>query len=305
MFCVFILPLLIPLSNQTGQSDCIIALEDCKAIANYTSEASWHHDCSNLTAFDGIGNDSWITEPGYNVSGSMNSSGTYFYADDYGYGGFGHGPLRYHTFSSPIQLAQFISIEAELELDANTTGPPVSTQLGNIMVILYDEFEKEVMTIQAAQVWDDGYPTRIEAFARWRFSNGTKIEATIDDVQQEPYHDTLRISQNETGLFANFPRFGNYSILANNQIESSRVITYVALYIGATFSFPPTEVLRVHNLLMEYGITDTGTISSTTTTESTTNSTTTMSLIDPQTITYILAAAGVVALVVILLRRRS
>ena len=305
MLCVFILTILIPFSNQIAQSDCIIELGDYYPLSDYTSETAWHHDCSNLTSFDGIGNDSWIVEPGYNVTGSMNSSGTYFYADDYGYGGSGHGPLRYHTFSSPIRVSQFISLEAELEFDANNTEPPVSMQLGNIMVILYDEFEKEVMTIQASQVWDDGYPTRIEALARWRFSNGTKIEATIDDVQQEPYYDTLKISQNETGLFANFPGFGNYSILASNQIESSRVITYIALYIGDTFSFPPTEVLRVHDLLMWYGITDTGTISSTTTTESTTHSTTATSPIDPQTITYILAAAGLVALVVIVLRRRS
>ena len=305
MLCVFILTIFIPFGNQTAQSGCIIELENGYAIADYTSETAWHHDCSNLTAFDDIGNDSWITEPGYNVTGTMNSSGSYFYADDYGMSGFGHGPLRYHTLSSPIPVSQFISLEAELELDVNATEHPVSTELGHIMVILYDDFEKEVMTLQASQLWDNGYPTRIEAFARWRFSNGTKIETPTDDVQQEPYHDTLKICQNETGLFASFPGFGNFSILAHNQIESSRNIAFVAIYIGATFTFPPTDILRVHNLLLRYGITDTGTTSSTTTTESTTHSTTTISPVDPQTIAYILAGAGLVAVVVIILRRRS
>lgn len=291
--CVFILTIFVPpLGNQT-------ALQNGHAIADYTSETTWYHDCSNLTAFDGIGNDTWITEPGYNVSGTMNSSGSYFYADDYGMSGFTHGPLRYHTLSSPIQVSQFISLEVELEVFQDW-----QSELGQIMVVLYDDFEKEIMTIHTTQTWDP-YPTQIEVFARWSFSNETKMETPVDIVQHNPYRDTLKINQNETGLFASFPRIGNYSILDHDEVESDRNIKYIAIYIGATFTFPPTDILRVHNLLLRYGITDTGTISSTTTTESTTPTTTTISPIDPQTIAYILAGAGLVAVVVIALRRRS
>jgi hypothetical protein len=121
------------------------------------------------------------------------------------------------------------------------------------MVILYDDLEKEVMTIHASQILDgDGYSTQIDVFARWRFSNGTKIETPIDNPVQEPYNDTLKLSHNETGLFASFPRIGNYSILTPDEIEFDRVIQHVAIYIGSTISFTPTDVLRVHDILLSY-----------------------------------------------------
>lgn len=216
--------------------------------ADYNPENTWYHDCSNLTDFDGVGNDSWIVEPGYNVTGTMNSSGSYFYADDYGFGGFTHGPLRYHNLFSPIRVSQFISLEVELELEVFEEW---HSKLGHIMVVLYDDFEKEVMTIHAAQTWDP-YPTQIEVFARWRFSNETKIETPVDIVQQDPYRDTLKLSQNETGLFASFPGIGNYSILDHDEVESDRIIKYIAIYIAATFSFSPTDILRVHDLMLSY-----------------------------------------------------
>ncbi|MGY5874835.1 MAG: hypothetical protein RTU30_03735 [Candidatus Thorarchaeota archaeon] len=246
---IFLVTMFVPLGNHFPNSVSTIESRRNHSIANYIPENSWHHDCSNLTDIDGVGNDSWIPELGYNVTGSMNSSGSYFYADDYGFGPFGHGPLRYHALSSPIRVSQFISLEAELELEPY--WDPAPSSLGHIMVILYDDFEEEVMTLHAAQVWDP-YPTQVEALARWRFSNGTKIETPIDNVHQEPYRDTLKFSQNETGLFASFPGIGNYSILAHDEVESNRVIEYIAIYIGATFTFPPTDVLRVHDLLLSY-----------------------------------------------------
>ena len=220
-------------------------------MANYIPENSWHYDCSNLTDFDGIGDDTWFADPGYNVSGTMNTSGSYFYAESYGAGSFGHGPLRYNTLSAPLRVSQFISLEAVLELDEDA---PSTNQLGHIMVMLYDDNQEEVIAIHARQTWDnDGYPTKVEAFARWRFSNGTKIEPPVIKVQ-EPYHETLKISQNETGIFANFPRIGNFSILSHDEVEPDRVIKYVAIYLAATMSFPPTDILRIHDIVLSYDI---------------------------------------------------
>ncbi|UCE10759.1 MAG: hypothetical protein JSW61_02160 [Candidatus Thorarchaeota archaeon] len=202
-----------------------------------------------MTHFDGFGNESWLSDSVSNVTGTMNTTGGYIYADDYGFGAFGHGPFRYHTLSSLISVSQFISLEAELEVDMATTP-----EMGNVFVMLYDDSKKEVMALSVGMFWNLDGEDRINAFARWSFENGTSIETPVSYYPQEPYFDTLRLYQNETGIFADIPRFGNFSILDSVEVDSSRTIKYVALYITATMSFTPCNVVRVHELLLKYGV---------------------------------------------------
>ncbi len=131
---IFLLTIFIPLNNHVSTSADSIELRD-HSIADYVPENTWYHDCSNLTDFDGVGNDTWFAEFGYNVSGTMNSNDSYFYADDYGAGSFGHGPLRYHTLSTPIRVSQFISLDAELELEVDLPEWDTTPEFGHIMVI--------------------------------------------------------------------------------------------------------------------------------------------------------------------------
>ena len=79
----------------------------------------WHHDCSNLTAFSDIGNESWFADNVTEIGGTMNTTGDFFYSNDTGMGPFGHGPFRYHTLAQPFPVSQFVSLQAELEIYAS------------------------------------------------------------------------------------------------------------------------------------------------------------------------------------------
>ena len=58
-------------------------LQNIPISAQDSTNSTWHHDCSNLTAFDGQGDNSWPHNSDVSVTfGSVLTSGTYFYSND-------------------------------------------------------------------------------------------------------------------------------------------------------------------------------------------------------------------------------
>jgi hypothetical protein len=79
----------------------------------------WHHDCSNLTAFNGTSDGTWSYFPGDIVSvGSFSVADGYINASDYDTDSGWHGPVQYHTLTKPFPLSQLLSLEVEIEMDA-------------------------------------------------------------------------------------------------------------------------------------------------------------------------------------------
>jgi hypothetical protein len=235
----------------------------------------WYHDCSNLTAFSGIGNESWFADNVTAVSGVMNTTGDFFYSNDTGFGEFGHGPFRYHTLAQPFPVSQFVSLQAELEVYSSDIEV-----VGGVLVYLYDDQLREILAVKAAVLFADSGREQRQPQTRWRYSDSTLVETPTDQPEWEqfatefPYHETLVLSQNETGLFAEIPRSGNYSLLASEAIESDRTVAYIAVMMYGIFSFQVCELLRVHDIQLTYTTSAVETTAPTTTTSTTPTATT-------------------------------
>lgn len=118
----------------------------------------------------------------------------------------------------------------------------------------------------------------MEGYTRYRFVNGTEVHTPIDYptyTPQHPYHEQLLLFQNETGLFADIPRIGNFSLLDHAAVESNRIVKYVVISLQSVFSFSPVEVLRIHDIQLTYTTTMTTSETTSTSTETQTSDTTT------------------------------
>ena len=209
----------------------------------------WHHDCSNITAFNGIADDSWYSNPTIHIDGEIASSGSYIYPSDYGTGWDKHGPMQYHSFTSPILMNQLVSFEAELEIDTL-----VAAEYGSISVMLFDQYNNMSLQVSIGDSWSG--ENEVTARAAYTFENQSLAVTTPTGLYtfsvEEPYKETLRVIQNSTGLFAFIPRVGNFSLLENDLVESHRQIASIAVHFRADTDLPDLNVARIHDIKLVY-----------------------------------------------------
>ena len=210
---------------------------------------TWYNDCSNLTAFNGTGDNTWPHNSDVSVTfGSVKCSGTYFYCDDVGSGTGHHGPLYYATLATPFTLAQFIEVRAEIEIDATSAD-----RRGWIRVGLHAPDNVTILTLQVA---DPGTGVSAAyANAVYRFINGTTPETPQDYPAyfgSEPYHESFAILKNSSGLYSSYPGIPNASLLESSQIESNRIVKYVSIQFNGYDTGALCETMRIHDITLEY-----------------------------------------------------
>lgn len=214
--------------------------------------ASWHHDCSNMTAFDGIGDDNWLWEhPAFDLvatSETLSSSGQYIYTADLGTPPTQEcwfGPLNYHTFDTPFSFSRFRTLDVEFQID-----PIGASETGGAYVLLHDQTGKPIIRVQVRDPY--GYTTDAMPGAAYHYANGTIVNAGVGVLLPSPYHHTLTIKQNKTGLFANLPGVGESMVLDSDNIEN-RLVSHVSIWIAGSKAassppYPQTDVVRVHDI---------------------------------------------------------
>ncbi|MFW9837045.1 MAG: DUF2341 domain-containing protein [Candidatus Thorarchaeota archaeon] len=217
----------------------------------------WHHDCSNMTAFDGVGNDEWLWEHSAfgirTASGTLNSSGQFIYASDLGTPPAEKcwfGPLRYHTLSNPFQFDGFRKLDVEFEIDPNG----VAGDIGGAFVLIHDETGKPILRLQVRDPY--GYTTDAMPGAAYHFANGTIVTSGVGVLVPSPYIQTLSIERNATGLYANLPGVGERFILDPNSLEN-RQVSHVSIWIAGSKEassppYPLTDIVRVHDISLTW-----------------------------------------------------
>jgi len=206
----------------------------------------WHHDCSNITAFDGVADDSWYGDPNVHIDGSIASQNGYIYADDYGTGSLSYGPMRYHSFSSPFPLSTFENLSVEFEMDASS-----ATLMGAAAVVLFDQNNDTIIAINVADSWS-GYSVAA-AYASYDFANGTRVITPYTNptwTATLPYNEMISVIRNVTGLYAQVPRVGTFFILASEHIENERSIASIAVNFRASTSAAICEINRIHEIYL-------------------------------------------------------
>ncbi|MHA2323330.1 MAG: hypothetical protein ACXACG_16995 [Candidatus Thorarchaeota archaeon] len=222
-----------------------------------THHVTWHHDCSNITAFDGVGDDTWLWEHStpdlLTTLGTLNSSGQYIYSADLGVPPVDRcwfGPLRYHSLATPFQFYGFRTLDVEFEINPN--GQAGAT--GGIFVALHDESGRPIVTVRVRDPFIA--TTEIYPGAAWHFSNGTMLTPGVGAVVSSPYHNTITMELNETGLYAILPGAGEGLIAEYDDLED-RQVSYISIWIAGSkeASSPPwphTDIVRVHDIRMTY-----------------------------------------------------
>jgi len=202
---------------------------------------TWHDDCSSTSSFPDLA--VW-----YNGSmGSIDAENGYIYPTDYGSASGNHGPVYYHTFAPALTIGQFVSLEAEIELDG-------SSAIGAAAVMLYDSNYHRVAILDVADSWiaDD----EAAAYAGWYCYNFTTNSLTPhdhpSDTVAEPYHETLRMEANSSGLFATIPRIGAFKMLDYSELELDRDISYLCVQFRQGNSYTPIQTLRIYDIKMQY-----------------------------------------------------
>jgi len=222
--------------------------------------ATWHHDCSNMTAFDGMGDNSWPANPEIEVSfGSMSSSGAYIYPTDVGSGSAHHGPLYYHTLSSTFLLDQFLSLEVEAEIDA------ISADRGGWMIVsLHDPTNKTIVNLQVIDPWTG--INEAKANSKYKFSNDTVMETPgswPDYSEPAPYHAIVRLVRNSTGLYTELPGITNSCLIEASYIESNRMVAFVSIHLMGYDSWALCETMKIHDIRLIWNSTSTTSTSTT------------------------------------------
>ena len=222
----------------------------------------WHDDCSNTSSFPDLA--TW-----YNgAMGSISSESGYIYATDYGSSSGSHGPVYYQTFEPAIPIGQFDWLEADIELDG-------SSAMGATAIMLYDSDYNRIAILDVADSWIAD--NEAAAYAGWYdvdFNAAFTPKDHPSDTVPEPYHETLRIEINSTGLYGLIPRVGEFKMLELTDLELEREISYLCVQFRQKDSYTPCQTMRIHDIKMQYNIEDiTSTTTITTTTSSTTNTT--------------------------------
>ncbi|MHA1929846.1 MAG: DUF2341 domain-containing protein [Candidatus Thorarchaeota archaeon] len=220
------------------------------AASSSTGTNQWIHDCSNMTAFDGIGNDTWTHTSTLGVSfGALSSAGGYIYASDYGTGTDHFGPLYYHTLSSSFPIDDLNSLKVEVEIDGSNID-----RMGKVIVGLHDETGSRIAHVEVGDGWSGlDYAA---SNALYQFSNGSFIytpRTYPDYMNQEPHRGTVMIYQNTTGIFTEIPTGFNEKLIDASDIEPERNVKYISVYIARHKNNLVTETLRLHRIELNWG----------------------------------------------------
>jgi hypothetical protein len=205
----------------------------------------WHHDCSNMTAFDGRGDDSWPHNSDVSVAfGTIQTSGSYFYSTDVGTGYGHHGPLYYHTLETPFTIGQFVELQTEIEMDASAAD-----RRGWIRVGLHAPDNATILTIQVADPWTG--TSAASVLAVYKFENGTVITTPAiypAYASAEPNHGIFSLIRNSSGLFSAFPGIRNSSLLESAEMEVERQIKYISIQFNGYDTGILCETMRIHDI---------------------------------------------------------
>ena len=220
-----------------------------RPLSDSSSLGTWYHDCSNLTAFSGLGDDSWTHHYFINVSfGALVSSGDFIDASSTGTGETFHGPLNYHTLSNSFPFSVFSSFEATIEFDAISAD-----RFGWVIVSIHDTTHRPIISL----IVNDGWTAldRADAGASWTSDNGSRIDSPMKsgDTVQEPYYETIRALQNSTGVYVVAPRIGVFKLLDCEDTNSSRTVEYVSVQIASYSTYPVCETMRIHDIRLTWG----------------------------------------------------
>jgi hypothetical protein len=262
-------------------------------LPSQSSTRVWHQDCSNTSAFSGLGSTAWTHTSTLEVSfGSVSASGGYIYASDYGSGSDYHGPLYYHTFADSFPIRDLVSLSMEVEIDGTAND-----RIGKIIVALHDETTMQIAHVEVGDPWaGSSY-----AFSNclYQYSNGDDVYTPLtypDYTSAEPHRGTVTLLQNSSGMFSEIPSGNNEMVIDAASIETGRNVKYISIYITRHASNPATEVLRIHDIEVRWNKAN-----------STTTTTTTVGPLSPM---ILLAAAGgsgvlLIVAVVYINRRRT
>ncbi|MFW9965136.1 MAG: hypothetical protein ACFFCX_16310 [Candidatus Sifarchaeia archaeon] len=207
---------------------------------------SWYSNCSDHTVFDGLADDNWYGNPSVHIDGSINSIDDYIYADDYGSGAESHGPMMYHTLTSPFKFSRFVALEAEIEVDA-----VADSRLCGVAVVLFDEYNNTILAINVADSWTSS--SNVAAYSNYDHSNGTRYVTPYELptwITPTPYYEVIKVIQNTTGLYAFVPRIGNFLVVQKGGLELNRTVSYIAVNFRAWSSDPVCETVRIHDILL-------------------------------------------------------
>jgi len=203
----------------------------------------WHDDCSTFSTFPYLADDAWFT----GAMGTIDSVDGYIYATDYGTASGSHGPLYYQSFNDSITVGQLDWLEAEIEVNGS------SDTLGAAAVFLFDENYKRVALLDVADSWTD--QDDVAAYAGWyspEQTSTTTPNTWPTYVASEPYHETLRMTFNSTGVFAGIPRIGNFKLIDIEDINLNSTIRYIGVNLRTSSSYATCEILRIHDIRMQY-----------------------------------------------------
>lgn len=211
---------------------------------------TWHHDCTNLTDFQGEGDESWLVfDNRDNSFGELDSQGGYVEAVDTGTGSVWHGPMLYHEFADSFSLSDFVKLSAEVEIVS--TEPP--SKLGHVVVGLHDELNNSILQLQLS----DARGGEMVAYsnAAYVFSNGTPTETPAEEYVSLPFHETNTLISNSSGIYAVLPRGTNRLLISADDMESTRQIKFVSIGIRSYQSDTLCDEVRLHDILLEYNTT--------------------------------------------------
>jgi hypothetical protein len=201
----------------------------------------WHDDCNDTSSFPDLA-DAWYT----GAMGSIAAENGYIYPTDYGSATGIHGPVYYHIIDPSITISQLDWLEVELELDG-------SSAIGAADIMLYDSAYNRIALLEVADSWIAQDDTA--AYAGWYdvdFNSEFTPKEWPADTVAEPYHETLRMNVNTSGVYASIPRVGEFKMLDYAELELERDITYLCVQFRQSASNTPIQTLRVHDIQMQY-----------------------------------------------------
>jgi hypothetical protein len=218
-------------------------------------EAVWHNLCTTTDAFDGRADDSWLWSgipPPKTSDGTIQAVDGHLHSPDLGFPPVERcwfGPLWYHTLSNPFDFRDFIGMDVEFEIDPKGQAG----RTGGAWVILYDEDRAPVVHLRVKDPFmgsSQVYPAAVCLIP------GSAYAPQGVSYVDSPYHETMRLAQNSTGLYGHIPKLGSYKLLDSEGIVDCK-IKYVAVWIAGSKEanrepWPYTEVVRVHDIFLTY-----------------------------------------------------
>ncbi len=243
VFLSLVLLITVPLItvNQSGYnliSDQIRNISDI--VTPDTNPVIWHDDCNDTSSFPDLA-DAWYT----GAMGSIAAESGYIYPTNFGTASGSHGPVYFHTFSG-LTIGQLDWLEVEIELDG-------SSAMGATAIMLYDSDYKRVALLDVADSWISQDDTA--AYAGWYdvdFTSTFTPKEWPADTVAVPYHETMRIEINNTGLYGLIPRVGEFKMLDIVDLELERDITYLCVQFRQSDSNTPCQTMRIHDIQMQY-----------------------------------------------------